>query len=199
MQLDELCLLLPSSKNGEIITCIIPLLENVCLLSCSHIIADRAQPLPCGAATEGVPAQKNLNVSFNRTEFQQAIFFEHRTGGWSHWRPSEHSLMDTRGGPSSISLISRATCPAGSAALLNPLFWLVFDERRSMSQLYCNVDDMADLASSVYPASSAALGGACPALSAVPKISRNLVAYLAGLIVVTPYIGGTSGGKGVQT
>ena len=48
---------------------------------------------------------------------------------------------------------------------------------------------MEDLASSVYPASSAALGGACPALSAVPKISRNLVAYLAGLIVVTQYIG----------
>ena len=37
-----------------------------------------------------------------------------------------------------------------------------------------------------------ALGGACPALSAVPKISRILVPYLAGLIVVTPYIGGTS-------
>ena len=51
---------------------------------------------------------------------------------------------------------------------------------------------MADLASSVNPASSAALGGACPALSAMPKISKNLVAYLAGLIVVTPYIGGTS-------
>ena len=46
--------------------------------------------------------------------------------------------------------------------------------------------DIADLANSVYPASSAALGGACPALSVVPKISRNLVAYLAGLIVVTP-------------
>ena len=58
-----------------------------------------------------------------------------------------------------------------------------------MSQLYCNVDDMADLASSVYPANSAALGGTCPALSA---ISRNLVAYLAGLIVVTQYIGGTA-------
>ena len=65
-----------------------------------------------------------------------------------------------------------------------------------MSHLYCNSDDMADLASSVYLASSAALGGACPALSAMPKISRNLVAYLAGLIagliVVNPYISGTS-------
>ena len=39
-----------------------------------------------------------------------------------------------------------------------------------MSELYCDGDDMADLASSVYPASSA----------------------VAGLIVVTPYICGTS-------
>ena len=61
-----------------------------------------------------------------------------------------------------------------------------------MSELYCNGDDVADLASSVYPASSVALGGACPALSEMPKISKNLVAYLAGLIVVTLYIGGTS-------
>ena len=30
-------------------------------------------------------------------------------------------------------------------------------------------------------------GTVCPALSAVPKISKNLVAYLAGLIVVAPY------------
>ena len=84
---------------------------------------------------------------------------------------------------------------AGSTALLNPVFWLVFDELstwRSMSQLYCNVEDMADLASSVYPTSSAALVGTCPALSTVPKVSRNLVTYLAGLIVVTPYIGGTA-------
>ena len=44
----------------------------------------------------------------------------------------------------------------------------------------------------IYPASSAALGGACPALSAVPKISRNLVAYLACLIVNTPYVGRTA-------
>ena len=71
------------------------------------------------------------------------------------------------------------------------MFGIVFDELstwRSMSQLYCNVDNMpvADLASSVYPASSAALGGACPALSAMPKIFRNLVTYIADLIVVIP-------------
>ena len=51
-------------------------------------------------------------------------------------------------------------------ALLNPVFWLLFDERGTLGsilQLYCNVNDIADLghlASSVYAASSAALGGA---------------------------------------
>ena len=93
------------------------------------------------------------------------------------------------------------TGPAGSVALLNTVFWLVFDELstwRSMSRLYCNVSDMQHLASSVYPASPAAFGGVCPALKAVPKISRNLVAYLAGLIVVTPYIGRTLGGPPIS-
>ena len=52
---------------------------------------------------------------------------------------------------------------------------------------------MKDLASLLYPASSVALGGGCPALRVVPNISRNLVAYLAGLIVVTQYICGTAG------
>ena len=77
--------------------------------------------------------------------------------------------------------------PAGSTILLNPVFWLMLDERStwtSMSQLYCNSDNMADLAISVYPTSSAALGGACPALSPMPKISRNLVAYLAGFQIL---------------
>ena len=47
-------------------------------------------------------------------------------------------------------------------------------------------------ACSEFDATPAAIGGAFPALSAVPKISKNLVAYLAGLIVVTTYISGTS-------
>ena len=55
---------------------------------------------------------------------------------------------------------------------------------------------MPNAGSSVYPASYAALGGACPALSLVPKISRNLVAYLACLILDqfegTRYIAGTA-------
>ena len=50
---------------------------------------------------------------------------------------------------------------------------------------------MADLAGSVSDASPAALGTVCPALRAVPKISKNLVAYLAGLFVVTPYAAGS--------
>ena len=45
--------------------------------------------------------------------------------------------------------------PACSTGLLNTLFWLVLDKLstwRSMLQLYCNSDNMEDLASSVYPA-----------------------------------------------
>ena len=52
---------------------------------------------------------------------------------------------------------------------------------------------MADLANSVYPASSAALGGACPALSAdLLRVAEDFHAYLAGLIVVNPSIGRTA-------
>ena len=74
----------------------------------------------------------------------------------------------------------------GSTAFFNAVVWLVFDSIstwRSMSQLYCNVADMEDLADSVYDAIPAALGSVCPALPAVPKISKNLVAYIAGMLV----------------
>ena len=56
-----------------------------------------------------------------------------------------------------------------------------------MSQLYCNVANMVDLADSVYDAIPAALGSVCPALPAVPKISKNLFAYMAGMLVTAPY------------
>ena len=46
---------------------------------------------------------------------------------------------------------------------------------------------MADLADSVYDAIPAALGSVCPALPAVPKISKNLVAYIAGMLVTAQY------------
>ena len=78
-----------------------------------------------------------------------------------------------------------------STAFLNAVFLLVFDSVstwRSMSQLYCNVADMADLADSVYDAIPAALGSVCPALPAVPKISKNLVAYIAGMLLTAPYV-----------
>ena len=55
-----------------------------------------------------------------------------------------------------------------------------------MSQLYCNVADMAALADSVYDESQA-YGTAFPALPAVPKISKNLAAYFAGMLVIAPY------------
>ena len=53
---------------------------------------------------------------------------------------------------------------------------------------------MEDLASPVYDATPAAVGEAFPALGAVAKISSPLVGYLAGLIVVAPYIGGAAQG-----
>ena len=62
---------------------------------------------------------------------------------------------------------------------------------RSMSQLYCLIDEMEVLASSesIYDATPAAVGGAFPALVVVVKISGHLVGYLAGLIVVAQYSG----------
>ena len=56
-----------------------------------------------------------------------------------------------------------------------------------MSQLYCNVADMADLANAVYDAIPAALGSVRPALPAVQKISKNLVAYITGMLLTAPY------------
>ena len=88
------------------------------------------------------------------------------------------------------------TGSAGSTAFLNSVFWLVFDKLsstgRSLSRLFCSVDEMEALANSKYYVNHAAIGGAFPALSAVPKISTNLFAYLAGLIVVTQHFRGTA-------
>lgn len=61
-----------------------------------------------------------------------------------------------------------------------------------MSALYSSVEEMDMLAKSEYAAVPAAFGGAFPELKAVPKISKALVAYLAGLAIVAPYSGGAS-------
>ena len=61
-----------------------------------------------------------------------------------------------------------------------------------MSQLYFLIDEMEVLASSVYDATPAAVGGAFSSLGAVAEIFRHLDGYLAGLIVVAPYIGGSA-------
>ena len=45
---------------------------------------------------------------------------------------------------------------------------------------------MADLADFVYDAIPAALESVCPALPEVPKISKNFVAYIAGMLVTAP-------------
>ena len=60
-----------------------------------------------------------------------------------------------------------------------------------MSHLYCNVA-MADLADAVYDAIPVALGSVCPALPAVPKISKNLVAKMAGMLLTALYAIGAS-------
>ena len=51
---------------------------------------------------------------------------------------------------------------------------------------------MEALATSDYDTTPAAIGGAFRVLSAVPKISKNLAAYLTCLIVFTQYFGGTA-------
>ena len=60
---------------------------------------------------------------------------------------------------------------------------------RSMSRLSCNtVEEVEHLAESQYVSIAASKSG--PALKAVPKISKHLVAYMAGLGAVSPYMGG---------
>ena len=61
-----------------------------------------------------------------------------------------------------------------------------------MLQLCCNVADMAELTNSVYDSIPAALGSVCSALPDVPKISKNLVDYIAGMLVTAPYAIGAS-------
>ena len=86
---------------------------------------------------------------------------------------------------------------ACTTAFLNPGFWLVFDKLgtwRSMSQLYCSIDEMEvlRLVSSVYDATPVAVRGAFPPVGVVAMISRHLVSYLVCLIAVAPYIGGAA-------
>jgi hypothetical protein len=75
--------------------------------------------------------------------------------------------------------------------LLNQVFWLVFDDSlshswRSMSNLACDtMKEVEQLADSQYLFITASRSGS--ALSAVPKISKNLVVYMAGLLAVSPY------------
>ena len=64
-------------------------------------------------------------------------------------------------------------------------------ESLASPQYDATVDEMEDLASPQYDATPAAIRGAFSALSAVRKISKNLVAYPASLLVVTQHLGGT--------
>ena len=81
------------------------------------------------------------------------------------------------------------TAAPEKCVLLNQVFWLVLDDAfswRSMSRLSCNtVEEVEHLAESQYVSIAASKSG--PALRAVPKISKHLVAYMAGLDAVSPY------------
>ena len=85
--------------------------------------------------------------------------------------------------------------------VLNQVFWLVLDDAfswRSMSRLSCNtVEEVEHLAESQYLSIAASKSGA--ALKAIPKISKHLVAYMEGLVAVSPYKDGPfdSRAKGV--
>ena len=87
------------------------------------------------------------------------------------------------------------------SALLNQVFWLVLDDVfswRSMSRLSCNtVEEVEQLAESQYLSIAASKSGALK--NAIPKISKHLVAYMAGLVAVSPYKNGPfdSRAKGV--
>jgi hypothetical protein len=91
--------------------------------------------------------------------------------------------------------------PAEKCVLLNQVFWLVLDDAfswRSMSRLSCNtVEEVEHLAESQYLSIAASKSGA--ALKAIPKISKHLVAYMEGLVAVSPYKDGPfdSRAKGV--
>jgi len=85
--------------------------------------------------------------------------------------------------------------------VLNQVFWLVLDDAfswRSMSRLSCKtVEEVEHLAESQYLSIAASKSGA--ALKAIPKISKHLVAYMEGLVAVSPYKDGPfdSRAKGV--
>jgi len=86
--------------------------------------------------------------------------------------------------------------------VLNQVFWLVLDDAfswRSMSRLSCNTvkEKVEQLAESQYLSIAASKSGA--ALKAIPKISKHLVAYMEGLVAVSPYKDGPfdSRAKGV--
>ena len=76
--------------------------------------------------------------------------------------------------------------------LLSQVFWLLLDDAfswQSMSRLSCQtMEEVERLAESQHLSISASKSGA--ALKAIPKISKQLVAYMAGLVAVSPYTNG---------
>ena len=95
------------------------------------------------------------------------------------------------------------TAPAAKMRYLNEVFPLVFDQLatwQSMPVPSLAVESEADLqalAVADYPAIPELQSGA--AMPACPKISKTLVSYIAGLLVVTPYYKGNCDDRAKRT
>jgi len=112
--------------------------------------------------------------------------------GLFHWKLDTSDSRTYSLKPEDYPRLPLFTAAPEKCVLLNQVFWLVWDDAsswRSMSRLSCNtVEEVEHLAESQYVSIAASKSG--PALKAVPKISKHLVAYMAGLGAVSPYMGG---------
>ena len=121
--------------------------------------------------------------------------------GLFHWKLDTSESRTYSLKPDDYPRLPLFTSSPEKCVVLNQVFWLVFDDAfswRSMSNLSCNtVEEIEHLAESQYLSIAASKSGA--ALKAIPKISKHLVAYMEGLVAVSPYQDGPfdSRAKGV--
>lgn len=142
---------------------------------------------------EEANSKENLAAMGNRTAPCQEAFAKFLAGLF-HWKLDTTDARTYSIKPDDYPRLPLYTHDANAAdkgVLLNQVFWLMFDDAlswRSMSLLRvsCSTAEEAELlALSEYPPIEASPSG--PALKAVPKISKQLVAYLEGLVAVSPY------------
>ena len=127
-----------------------------------------------------------------RTLDCQGAFAKFLTGLF-HWKLDTSDSRTYSLKPEDYPTLPLFKADPEKCVLLNQVFWLVLDDAfswRSMSRLSCNtVEEVEHLAESQYLSIAASRSGA--ALPAIPKISKHLVAYMEGLVAVSPYKDGT--------